>query len=481
MFDEYESYDACGLAELVARGDVTAAEVLEAAIERVEARNPAVNAVVHRLDDEARAAAAGLAAGSFTGVPFLIKDLNAHVAGAPTTHGSRLFADAVAEVDSEFVARWRRAGLAILGKTNSPEFGLTGTTEPLLFGPSRNPWDLSRTTGGSSGGAAAAVASGMLPAAHATDGGGSIRIPASACGLVGLKPTRGRVTQAPHAGEGWAGMSIGGTVTRTVRDTAALLDAVCAPHPGDPYWAPPPARPYLAEVGADPGRLKIALVTTTLAGATVDPECVAAAEHAARACEALGHHVERIDAWPAVGSGVAGAFQIMTANLVATVDERLGVLGRVLRDDDLEPGTLGAYEMGQGVTGAQYASAVRGLHSASRAMATFHDTYDLVCSPTLGTPPVPIGWLDPNGDTAIYRERIGRFVGFTQLFNVTGQPAISLPLWWTTGSGANGVPAGLPVGVQFGARFGDEATLIRLAAQLEQAHPWFDHTAPPVA
>ncbi len=481
MFDEYESYDAMGLAGLVAEGSVSASEVLEAAIERVEARNPAVNAVVHRLDDEARAAvAAGLPDGPFTGVPFLIKDLNAHVAGAPTTNGSRLFADAVATVDSEFVARWRRSGMAILGKTNSPEFGLTGTTEPLLFGPSRNPWDLGRTTGGSSGGAAAAVASGMVPAAHATDGGGSIRIPASACGLVGLKPTRGRVTQAPHAGEGWAGMSIGGTVTRSVRDTAALLDAVCAPHPGDPYWAPPPARPFLDEVGADPGQLRIALVTVALSGAAVDPECVAAAEHAARACEALGHHVEHLDRWPALGPALAGAYLIMTANLVATVDERLSTLGRSLRDDDLEPGTLGAYETGKAVTGAQYALAVRGLHAASRTMAEFHAIYDLVCSPTLGTPPVPIGWLDPNGDTALYRQRIGRFVGFTQLFNVTGQPAISLPLWWTTGSSGD-APAGLPVGVQLGARFGDEATLIRVATQLEQAHPWFDRTAPPVA
>jgi Asp-tRNA(Asn)/Glu-tRNA(Gln) amidotransferase A subunit family amidase len=470
---DYEAFDAVGLADLVRRGEVKAEEVLEAALERLESRNPVVNAVVARCDPGPETPAADA---PLPGVPYLVKDLNCHVAGVPTTHGSRLFADHVPTVDSVVVTRLRHAGLRVLGKTNSPEFGLTATTAPTLFGPTRNPWHLGCSPGGSSGGAAAAVAAGIVPAAHATDGGGSIRIPASCCGLFGLKPTRGRVSMAPHAGEGWAGMSIGHAVTRSVRDSAVLLDAVAGPAPGDPYWAPPAVRPFAEEVGADPGRLRVALVTSPPSGLPVDAACVAAAEDAAALLGGLGHEVEAT-AWPAgTGALLGSTFVIMSANLVATVHERLEALGRPLADGDLEAGTRTTYETGLRVTGEQYARAVRALHALGRLMADFHERYDVVCTPTLAEPPCALDWLDPNGDAATYRSRIVRYVGFTQLFNATGQPAMSVPLSWTAGDGGR-----LPVGVQFAAPFGDEARLFRLAGQLEAARPWFAERAPLVA
>jgi Asp-tRNA(Asn)/Glu-tRNA(Gln) amidotransferase A subunit family amidase len=276
-FEAYESYDALGLAELVRRGEVTPMELLDAAIERVEARNPALNAVVMPMYAEARSRIrSGLPLGPLRGVPFLIKDLGLCYKGFATTFGSRLYADAVADHHSTLVNRYLKAGLVIFGKTNTPEFGITVTTEPKLYGPCRNPWDLNRTSGGSSGGAAVAVAAGLVPAAHASDGGGSIRIPASCCGLFGLKPTRGRVPAGPPNGEEWNGLSSNHVITRTVRDSAALLDAAAGPSPGDPYWAPPAAGPFLDEVGRPPGRLRIAFTTTPPSGLPVDPQCVAA-------------------------------------------------------------------------------------------------------------------------------------------------------------------------------------------------------------
>jgi amidase len=290
---DYDRYDGLGLAELVRRREVTAGEVLEATIERIEARNPAINAVVLRMYDEAKAAiAAALPPGPFSGVPYLLKDLGAAYAGTPTTGASRFFRDAVPDHDSEMVVRLKRAGLVICGKTNTSEFGLSTSTEPVLFGPTRNPWNLAVSAGGSSGGAAAAVAGGMLPMAHASDGGGSIRIPASCCGLFGLKPTRMRTPMGPDVAEGWNGASISHAVTRSVRDSAALLDATTGPDVGDPYSAPPTKGNFLAEVGAAPGRLKIALATTAWNGSVVDPQCADAAVAAAKLCESLGHHVE---------------------------------------------------------------------------------------------------------------------------------------------------------------------------------------------
>jgi Asp-tRNA(Asn)/Glu-tRNA(Gln) amidotransferase A subunit family amidase len=469
---DYESFDAVGLAELVRTGEVTPAEVLDAALARLEARNPVVNAVVARCEPDPPDPAT--TEGPLAGVPYLLKDLNCHVAGLPTTHGSRLFADAVATEDHGFVGRLRRAGMRVIGKTNTPEFGLTATTEPVLFGPSRNPWDLGFTTGGSSGGAAAAVAAGIVPAAHATDGGGSIRIPASCCGLFGLKPTRGRISAAPHAGETSGGLSIGHAVTRSVRDSAVLLDVAAGAFPGDPWWAPPPSRPYAEEVGADPGRLRIALLTSPPSGLPVDPACVAATEDAAALCAELGHVVEPAT-WPdGTAELLARTFGIMAANVAVTIDDRLEALGRGLADDDLEPLTRGSYEMARTMTGEDYVRGVRAMHAVGRRLAAFHETWDVILTPTLGQPPVELGYLS---DPATFRERITRFVGFTMLFNATGQPAMSVPLGWLEREGAGP----LPIGVQFAGRFGEEDRLFRLAGQLEAARPWAARRAPEVA
>lgn len=342
-FAEFEQYDGIGLADLVRRRQVRPEEVLEAAIARVEARNPAVNAVVSRLYDEARAAIrAGLPVGPFTGVPYLLKDLGALYTGAITSFGSRLFVDYRADHDSEITARLKRAGLVIFGKTNTPEFGLSASTEPRLFGATRNPWNLSHSAGGSSGGSAAAVAAGMLPMAHATDGGGSIRIPASCCGLVGLKPTRARNPLGPDLGEGWGGASVAHAVTRTVRDSAALLDATSGPDVGDPYWAPPPAGPFLSEVGREPGRLRIALTTMPWNGQPVDPECIEATRAAARLCERLGHRVE--EARPEVDESALWLATriIIGANIRAVLEARAATLCRELSADDVEEGHMGA-------------------------------------------------------------------------------------------------------------------------------------------
>jgi len=464
---EYLAYDALGLAALVRRGEVSAGEVLDAAIAMIEARNPRLNAVVARADDDARGAVArGVPDGPLCGVPYLIKDLNAHVAGLPTTQGVRLFADRVADVDSEFVARLRRAGMVILGKTNTPGFGTSTSTEPSLFGPCRNPWDPERVAGGSSGGAAAAVAGGMVPAAHATDGGGSIRIPASCCGLFGLKVTRGRVTQAPHAGEVWSGMSVGHAVTRTVRDSAAILDATCAPHPGDPYVAPPPAGPYLAEVTRDPGSLRVALLDRQpVTGLEPDPDCRAALDAAARLLESLDHRVEPA-VWPDLPAPPAAITGIVSSTHIAdAVDRRLEELGRELRDDDLDGWIHAIVERGRSVRGEEYVRAVAGMHATGRTVAAMMTDYDVLCTPTMAIVPPAIGVLDPNaGAMTDALPYLSAMSGFCAIANVTGQPAMSVPLHRSAG--------GLPVGVHFVGRFGDEATLLRLAGQLERAAPW---------
>jgi len=467
-FAEFDQYDGIGLAELVRRREVRPEEVLEAAIVRVEARNPAVNAVVSRLYDEARAAIrAGLPAGPFTGVPYLLKDLGALYTGAITSFGSRLFADYRADHDSEITARLKRAGLVIFGKTNTPELGIAPSTEPRLFGATRNPWNPSHSAGGSSGGAAAAVAVGMLPMAHATDGGGSIRVPASCCGLVGLKPTRARNPLGPDQGEGWGGATVAHAITRTVRDSAALLDATSGPDVGDPYWAPPPAGPFLSEVGREPGRLRIALTTAPWNGQPVDPECAGAARAAATLCENLGHRVEEacleVDAaalWPATRL-------IVSANICAVLEARAAALGRELSADDVERYTWKRVVDGRTYTAADYARATGVVHRAGRVVARFFSNYDVLLSPTMCRPPYPLGVLDMMAeDVEAYLAALLASVGFTSLFNSAGNPAISVPLAWSK--------AGLPIGVQFAAPFGDEATLFRLSAQLEAAQPWAD-------
>lgn len=465
-FQDYEKYDALGLAELIRKREVSAAEVADCALERLDARNGVLNAATGVFEDAARARAKEpLPDTPLAGVPFLVKDLT-YVKGVACTFGSRLYADNVVEHDSTIVERYRAAGLVVLGKTNTPEFGLNVATEPTLFGATRNPWNTDHTPGGSSGGAAAAVADGWLPAAHATDGGGSIRIPASCCGLVGLKPTRGRNPAGPDVGEGWSGMSTGHVVSRSVRDSAAFLDAVHGPAPGDPYFAPPMTGSYLEQHTTPPKPLRIAIDLTAVTEQPPHTECLAAVERAAHLCRDLGHHVEEASLEldrerfrPATSTLVVG-------NIANSVYGRLNALGRTLRDDDIEPHTRFMAQLGRNATAEDYARALQVIHRAGRAAARFHERFDVMLTPTLLSPPVTVGWLDTRDyDPAVFNDRFGRFWGYTNLQNATGQPAISLPLHWSE--------EGLPVGVQFVGRFGDELTLLKLARQLEIAAPWF--------
>jgi amidase len=387
------------------------------------------------------------------------------------TSGSAFLRDFVAPVDSVLVRRYVAAGLVLLGKTNCAEFGFLPTTEPALFGPTRNPWDPEVTAGGSSGGSAAAVASGMVPIAHGNDGGGSIRIPASCCGLVGLKPTRARITQAPLLGDIMGGLVVDHALARSVRDSAALLDATAGSTPGDPYVAPPLPRPLLAEVGADPGRLRIAWSARNPISAPVDPECVRAVEAAARLCEDLGHHVE--EAAPALDGELLyeSFFAVWLSGHAWGIDGMARAMGREPEEDELEPLTWALRRVGREIRAADYLLAVTALQRMAREVAGFFAHQDLWLSPTLAAPPVSLGTFDRRSTDAlsVFR-RASEFVPFTPLFNATGQPAVSLPLHWSD--------AGLPIGVQLVARYGDEATLVRVAAQLEQARPWAGRTPP---
>ena len=464
--DEYALHDATDLAALVRDGDVSPGELLDAAIDQIQARNPAINAVIHTMYDEARATiAAGLPDGAFTGVPFLLKDLGAQYKGVPTTSGSRLFRDTVPDHDSNLVSRYRAAGLVICGKTNTPELGLATTTEPVLHGPTRNPTDLAYSAGGSSGGAAAAVQAGFVPMAHASDGGGSIRIPASACGVFGLKPTRARTPMGPDIGEGWNGSSISHAVTATVRDSAALLDATAGEDLGAPYAAPHQQRPYVDEVGADPGRLRIALVTGAFNRAPVDAACASAAHQSASLAESLGHHIE--EAQPDFdGEALAEAHaSIVFANIANLLDSAGIAQGTAVTLDDVERVTLANATLGRNISAAEYIRSVQTLHRVGREFAAFLSNFDVMLTPTMACQTPRLGMLNMNGEDAdAYAALINRTIGFTSLFNNTGCPAMSLPL--VTGSN------GLPIGIQFGASFGREDLLFRLAAQLESACPW---------
>ena len=464
-FAEYESYDALGLAALMKAGEVSAAEVLDAAIARVEARNPAVNAVVTKLYDQAaQAIAAGLPEGPFAGVPYLVKALFTSVAGVRCAHGSRFFADLPpATEDSLHVARLKQAGMVIYGMTSSCEMGLSLTCEPQLHGPSRNPWDLERTPAGSSGGAGAAVAARMLPIAHASDGFGSIRAPAASCGLVGLRPTRARNTLAPAFGEALAGLAIEHAVSLTVRDSAALLDATHGPAPGDPYDVLPPARPFLDEVGADPGSLRIAFTSKAPNGAPVEADPLRVLHETASLCADLGHRVDEAD--PAIdGADVVPTFRTLSAvNILYTV--RGHPAGRAPAPGDLETVVARSAALAEDIDGASYMAAVHTAHRLGRQMAAFHEDWDVLLTPGLGTLPPKLGWLDMMmDDLEEYWRRVFSFSPFTVWFNLTGQPAMMIPLGQTE--------SGLPVAVQAIARHGDEATLFRLASQLESARPW---------
>lgn len=469
--DEYARHDALGLAELMRRREVSAREVVQAAIRRIERRDEAINAVVLPMFDEARATLeAGPPEGPFKGVPFLLKDLGQFYRGFVTSSGSRLHALDVADHDSTLVGRYQAAGLVICGKTNTPEFGLATTTEPVVHGPTRNPWNTAHSTGGSSGGAAAAVAAGYVPAAHASDGGGSIRIPASCCSLVGLKPTRARVPMGPDQFEGWGGLSTVHVVSRTVRDSAALLDVTAGEELGAPYFAPPKAR-YLATLERAPRRLRIALCLEPFTGAPLDPEVGDIATRAAKLCESLGHRVEmaRPDISVEAFKDAHGIAAVcgMAANLDALARAR----GRPIRRDEIETLTWNNYQWGQRVPATAYVQSIGVLRRLGYVVAQFFERYDVLLTPTMACLPPKLGALDTmSEETEPYLSLLYQMIGFTALFNDTGNPAISLPLGTSR--------SGLPVGVQFAGAFGDEALLLRLAHQIEAAGAFRPSLAP---
>ncbi len=466
-FAEYRSHDATGLAELVRRGDASPAELLELAIARTEAVNPKINAVVvEHYELARRAAARKLPDGPLRGVPYLLKDLAVAMRDTVTTEGSRFFRDARHSEDNTLVERFRAAGLVIFGKTHSPEFGSSPSSESALFGTTHNPWNLERSAGGSSGGSAAAVAAGIVPAAHASDGGGSIRIPASACGLFGLKTTRGRVPFGPKAYEGWGGLSVHHAVSRSVRDSALLLDATQGAEVGDAYATAPSQQPYLAETRHAPRRLRIALMLKPAIPVPVEKECTRAAELAAKLCESLGHDVE--PAQPSLDvEALWSAFGLTTSVGVALkVANREAELGRPAGPNDLEDINRRNVSAGRAATGIEHARARDTLHAASRTLGRFMQDYDVILSPTMAMVPPKLGALSLSQPYEQFIGPASSASAFTSLYNMTGQPAMSVPLHWTT--------SGLPVGVMFAGRFGDEATLFRLAAQLEAEKPWFD-------
>jgi amidase len=464
--------DATAQADLVRKKEIKPIELVDAAIDRIERVNPQLNAVVTPMYDLARKSArADIPDGPFKGVPFVLKDLIAEYAGVRYTEGSAFLKNYIPRQDSELVARIKKAGLITCGKTNTCEWGALPTTEPTLFGPTRNPWDIARTPGGSSGGSAAAVASGMVPMAHGNDGGGSIRMPASCCGIFGLKPTRARNPMGPEYGDTYSGLTAEHALTRSVRDSAALLDATCGPAPGDPYWAPPPVRPFSDEVGADPGVLRIAFTTRARPGIDVHPDCVAAVEDIASLCADLGHVVQEASLEPN-NQHLAQCFYRLWIGGVAWDAARWERLtGCTITPDQVEPMTWALIEKGRQVSAAAYLLALEDLQRLAREVARLFTRWDLWLTPTLAEPPVPLGACDPKPDDPLYGFfRSGRFMPFTSICNATGQPAMSVPLFWNDDQ--------LPIGTHFIGRFGDEATLFRLAAQLEAARPWADRRPP---
>ena len=472
-FDEYRTHDALGLAQLIRTRQVSRQEVLNAMLQRLHAVSPRVNAItfLHQPALDPAGPCIG-EAGPFAGVPWFMKDLHAPVKDIPLTHGSKFFEGQVFDFDAETVTRLRQAGFVILGRTNAPECGMNVSTEPRWRGPTRNPWNLAHSAGGSSGGAGAAVASGILPASHATDSGGSIRIPASCNGLVGLKPTRALLAYGPHRGDAAHGISHELAVTRSVRDCAAILDATAGPDVGAPYFTARPTRSYLDSITRPPGPLRVAFSTQTFDGKPVHGQCRAAVEETARLLAGLDHHVEerapQFD-YPAL---LGAMMTVLLTGLASLVDGREKQLGRPTGPDDLEPVTRAAIAFGKTVSGMQYAAQFPLINREVRRIGQFFESTDILLTPTLSAPPPRLGVLSTLTDDldGFIADTYG-LAAFTATFNATGQPAISLPLHWSTD--------GLPVGVQLVARFGADATLLALAGQLEQAAPWFDRVASP--
>ena len=492
-FSDYDKYDGLGLAELVRKKEVKPVELVEEAISRIEKLNPQLNAVIHKMYEKARQTAAGdLPDGPFKGVPFLLKDLAMHYAGAPMCNGSRFFKDYVPDHDSEMVKRYRAAGVIVLAKTNTPEFGVAFVTEPELFGPANNPWDLSRTTGGSSGGSAAAVAARLVPMAHGNDGGGSIRVPSSCCGVFGFKPTRGRNPAGPDFGDMWRGLAGDHAITLSVRDSAALLDATAGPDVGAPYWAVPPERPFLEEVGTNPGKLRIAFTSQPFLGNYVAEDCVEGLEATVELCRELGHEV--VEASPSVDRrAIAIAFMtIVCSETRATISRAAELMDRKPSSRDFEVLTWMMSLLGDTFSASDLSGAINSMQSESRKVGEFFESYDVLLTPTVSMPPLKTGESRVKGIQALMMNLFARynagglikrlapldamieedfkFAPYTPLFNATGQPAMSVPLYWNE--------AGLPIGMQFAAKYGDEATLFRLAGQLEKARPWADRVPP---
>lgn len=472
MKNIYLDQDATGLAALVSSGQASADELLDIALDLTTERNPALNAVVHIQEAVARAAIkSGLPDGPFSGVPFLIKDLGAEAAAYPTNNGSRLFAGMSWRYDSEIFLRMQAAGVVTYGRTTSPELGIGPVTESQVYdAPTRNPWNTNHTSGGSSGGSGAAVAAGIVPAAHGSDGGGSVRIPAASCGLVGFKPTRARLPDGPESGEGWGGMAIDGVLTRSLRDTAALLDACAGPDLGAPYAAPEMPYTFMAAMDKDPSRLRVRYSHTTLSGEPLHPDCIAAVDATATLLADLGHDVDVFD--PGFDLGVEAMMMAWTK--IVACGTALSVKGK-LAGAPLDPSTIegvtrGAIRFAETVSGEDYLAAVNEIHAFGRRMARALVDCDVLITPTLATPPAVVGQLKPdNEDFVAYRNGPGgvfEYSPFTAIFNASGQPAVSLPLYWTADD--------LPVGVHLAMRFGADAQLMSLCAQIERAAPWRD-------
>ena len=493
MVIDFLQHDALAVADLIRRKEISPRDAVQASINRIEALNPRLNAVVHQMFDRALATADNeIPDGPFRGVPFLLKDLTALYEGEPITSGSRLFKGWVAPYDSEMTRRYKRAGLIVVGKTNTPEFGLVPFTESELLGICRNPWNPAVTTGGSSGGSGAAVASGMVPMADGGDGGGSLRIPASCCGVFGLKPTRGRTPTGPMQGELWRGATVEHVITRSVRDCAAMLDAVAGPDVGAPYYAPPPARPFLQEVKTPPGRLRIAFTTDPMLGRSVHPDCIAAVNDAAKLLASLGHDV--VEDTPVIDreSFNRAFLTVVCCETAAELYEAATVLRRPVKRSDVEVATWALALIGRSISGPEYTRAVRYLQRMSRRIGEFFERYDVHVSPVVAGPPFPHGALQPPGGEKTLMSILGalrassvlkalgaleraagtvfEWMSFTPIANATGQPAMSVPLSWN--------PDGLPIGVHVTGRYADEATLFRLAAELELAAPWREKKPP---
>ncbi|WHY74529.1 amidase [Fictibacillus enclensis] len=470
-FSEYSRYDATGLAELVRNNEVTPKELKDTAVEAIRELNPKLNAVNNVLAESGQEIE-GSQEGPFAGVPFLIKEALLHAENVPSNLGSRLAEGLVYSDDTELMTRFKKAGLVTVGTTTTPEWAYNATTESIFYGPTRNPWNMDHSPGGSSGGAGAAVAAGIVPIAHANDGGGSIRIPASCNGLIGLKPTRGRTPTGPF-GELLSGIGVEFAVSRSVRDTAALLDAVSGPDIGAYSFAPPPNRSFLEAVTEPPKRLRIAFMEKPLTGVPVNQECINALRETAALCQELGHEV--VEASPQIDVELhnLATLRIWTAHVAHMVNGVAKALNRVPSEENLETASFACYQYGQAITAPQLLEATDIMAAVTRSVGRFFTEYDILLSPTTAQPPLPLGELNQNAlgiNAEQWTEQIFTYAPFTNLFNTTGQPAISLPLAWSSN--------GLPIGMQFGGRFADESTLINLASQLEQARPWKDKRPP---